>query len=224
MKVEKAYILTIDTPTSQKYLVDAIKSCEIMRFPWDEYKGFCDIPPFDALSKIGVNKKIPFANRVPRGALSMIGHMGIIKKIMDNKECAVILEHDAVMIQPVTVDIPDGEIVVLGYKLKNIERYNSKRAGLPTRLISIDGHEGAHAYALTWRTAEMIWEEFLEVGIQSDSIDNHYFLKERKNFTKIPLSITDPICSLGWIRDSTIWNESSTDNYDFIDSFKSNLN
>ena len=70
----------------------------------------------------------------------------------------------------------------------------------------------------------MIWEEFLEVGIQSDSIDNHYFLKERKNFTKIPLSITDPICSLGWIRDSTIWNESSTDNYDFIDSFKSNLN
>ena len=224
MKVEKAYILTIDTPISQEYLVDAIKSCERMRFPWDEFRGFHDIATTEALEKIGLSPIIPvWEHGNLGGRLSMIGHIGIIKQIWERRECAVILEHDAVMVQPVTVDIPDGEIVVLGYKLKDISKYDSKSAGLPKRLISIDGHEGAHAYAITWKTARMILDEFEEMGIRSWSVDNHYFLKERDTYTKIPMSITDPISALGWVRESTIWDEAVEINYEFIDSFKNNL-
>jgi hypothetical protein len=224
MKVEKAYILTIDTELSQRYLVDAIVSCERMRFPWDEFRGFHDISDTEALEKIGLHSTIPiWRDGNIGGRLSMIGHMGIIKQIWERKECAVILEHDAVMVQPVTVDIPHGQIVVLGYKLKDIQSYDAKSAGLPKRLISIDGHEGAHAYAITWKTARMILDEFEEMGIRSWGVDNHYFLKERDTYTKIPMSITDPISALGWVRESTIWDEAVEINYEFIDSFKNNL-
>ena len=223
MKVEKAYILTIDTELSQRYLVDAIESCERMRFPWDEFKGFHDITTTEALEKVGLSTSTPMEGGVLKGKLGMIGHMGIIKQIWERKECAVILEHDAVMVLPVTVDIPHGEIVVLGYKLKDIERYDAKSAGLPKRLVPIESHEGAHAYAITWKTAKMMLDEFEQRGVQSEGMDNHYFLKERVKHTKIPLSITDPISALGWVRESTIWEEATEINYDFIESFESNL-
>jgi hypothetical protein len=93
-------------------------------------------------------------------------------------------------------------------------------AGGPQGLINISGHEGAHAYAITWNTASAMLDELNTMGV-SLPVDNTYFLKTRT--TKIPLSIAGPTPAVGWIRESTIWKESSTLNYPFIESFSKNL-
>jgi GR25 family glycosyltransferase involved in LPS biosynthesis len=159
-------------------------------------------------------------DRIDPAACATVSHALLWKRILDNKETAIILEHDAVMLQPVDVDIPDHKIVVLGYKLKDISRYNHLKAGKPKDILDIDGHEGAHAYAITWKTAELMLQELQSNGI-SLPIDNSFFLKMRKS--KIPLSIMSPTPAIGWLRKSTIWDESSEINYDFIDSFRYNL-
>jgi hypothetical protein len=224
MKVEKAYILTIDTELSQRYLVDTIKSCEKVKLPWEEFQGFHDISTQEALEKFGFPSTIPLLGEELRGTMCMLGHMAIVKKIWERKECAVILEHDAVMLHPVTVDIPDNEIVVLGYKLKDIKRYDYKQAGLPEKLVPIEAHEGSHAYAITWKTAGMILDEFYSKGVIDNGTDDHYFLKSRTKYTKIPLTLTDPISALGWVRESTIRpSESQERNFLFIQSFVKNL-
>jgi hypothetical protein len=108
----------------------------------------------------------------------------------------------------------------LGYKLTDPSKYNHKKAGKPKSIKVIDGHEGAHAYAITWKTAGLLLDELKEIGVNSP-VDNKFFLKMRE--TKIPIGIADPTPAIGWIRQSTIWPESATLNYEFIESFKNNV-
>lgn len=224
MKIEKAYILKIDEPISQKYAQDCSDSCDKVGLTWEYYNGYCNERRFEVWDELGMTKGVPLVSRYQRGIMSMMGHIAIIKQIWEKKECAVILEHDAIMLHKPTLDIPDGEIVVLGYKLKDITRYEHKKAGPPKERVSIDGHEGAHAYAITWKTAKMILDELNTKGISYDGMDNGYFLKERVNHTIIPLSILSPISALGWIRESTIWDGDPIEsNYEFIKTFKNNL-
>jgi GR25 family glycosyltransferase involved in LPS biosynthesis len=147
--------------------------------------------------------------------------MRIWQSIIDGPdEAVVILEHDAIMLQPLTIDIPDNKIVVLGYKVEDPSRYNHKSAGPPNELIDINGHEGAHAYAITRTTARFLIEEITRQGIRS-AIDNDYFIRGQRR-TAIPLSIASPTPALGWLRKSTIWGASASKNYEFVASFSKN--
>ena len=119
-----------------------------------------------------------------------------------------------------SIDIPDNKIVVLGYKVQDPSRYDHVKAGPPTELIDITGHEGAHAYAITKNTAKFLIKEIEEKSIRS-AIDNDYFIRGQRR-TAVPLSIASPTPALGWLRESTIWSTSAARNYDFIPSFQEN--
>jgi hypothetical protein len=108
----------------------------------------------------------------------------------------------------------------LGYKVTDPQKYNHVKAGPPQQIIDIIGHEGAHAYAITKKTARYLIDELERQGIYS-AVDNDYFLVNQRR-TAVPLSIASPTPAIGWLRQSTIWSGSAARNYPFIPSFHEN--
>lgn len=220
MKIQKAYILRIDTPLSKEYAKVAADSCDKVGLAWEYHEGFHDIDANDAWNSVGFKRRVHRHNLVNKAQLCTAGHAAIWKKIHDNNECAIILEHDSVMLQSVNnVSIPHDVLIVLGYKMEDISRYNHEAAGLPQKIIGLNGHEGAHAYVLTHKTAGLLINEIETQGIWT-AVDNAFFLLGRR--TKVPLAIMSPTPAIGWLRESTIWGSSSTKNYQFIPSFLEN--
>lgn len=228
MLATKAYILKIDTPVSNEYAKICADSCNKVGLPWTYFKGYQNQTGKMAFSQIGI-KGLPTEpyQYIENPAQSMkamcatAGHFHIWKTIAEGPdEAAVILEHDAIMLQPMSINIPDNQIVVLGYKVHDPSSYNHVKAGNPKELISITGHEGAHAYAITRNTAKALIKEIEQKGIRS-AIDNDYFIRGQRR-TDVPLSIASPTPALGWLRESTIWYGSASRNYKFIPSFQEN--
>ena len=115
-------------------------------------------------------------------------------------------------------NVYDNYLITLGYKLSDISKYDYIEANKqPRQLISISGHEGAHAYMMTKRTAQNLIWEIEQKGILG-AVDNAYFIRGQRK-TAIPLVIMSPTPAIGYLRDSTIWDESAHVNYEFIDSF-----
>lgn len=226
MQVSKAYILKINTPISNQYAGVCADSCNKIGLKWEYYNGFQNMTGKMAFGKLGISglptepyQHIANPQQAMKAMCATAGHFGIWKSIAEGTDdAAVILEHDAVMLHPVTIDIPDNTIVVLGYKLEDPTRYDYVSAGKPRELILIDGHEGAHAYAITKKTARFLISEIAEKGIRS-AIDNDYFIRGQRR-TAIPLKIASPTPALGWLRESTIWAKSVNRNYTFIPSFQ----
>jgi hypothetical protein len=170
----KAYILKIDTPISNEYADICAKSCDKVGIRWAFFQGFQGMKGQEAWLKTGIKMKFNRASgKDPntdgeRAECCSAGHGAIWKAIAEGPdEAAIILEHDAIMLHPMNLDIPDGAIIALGYKLTSPSRYNHIKAGPPKELINISGHEGAHAYAITRNTARMMIDEIEERGILS---------------------------------------------------------
>jgi hypothetical protein len=226
MKPTKAYILRIDTPTSIEYAKTCADSCDKIGMPWEYFQGVQNKTIAEAWASAGVY--VPMMNamygqyqEVHAAQCCTAGHAAIWKKIAEGDEAAIVLEHDAIMLHPIDIDIPDDMIVTLGYKLSDPSRYDHENAGVPTRIIRISGHEGAHAYALTPHTARVLIEE-IGSSPSIGNVDNRYFIRGQRN-TYASLGIMDPTPAIGWLRKSTIWDESAERNYEFINSFKNNL-
>lgn len=228
MKPTKAYILRINHPTSIEYAKTCSDSCDKIGLPWQYFEGYQNMTGKMAFAKTGI-KNLPtepyqYIDHPSAGNKAMCctaGHFHIWKSIAEGEDAAaVILEHDAIMLQPIDIDIPDNKIVVLGYKVKDPKRYDHVTAGKTKEFISIDGHEGAHAYAMTKNTAKFLIQEIETKGIRS-AVDNDYFIRKQRR-TEIPLVIASPTPAIGWLRDSTIWGDSADRNYSFIPSFQQN--
>jgi len=232
-KVSKAFILRINEPKSIEYAQGAAESCDKVGLAWSYFDGYSHMTGRDAWSLTGVKMRWPvlepheptfLLNPLPghKAECASAGHGAIWKRIAQGPdEAAIILEHDAIMLHPLELEVPDYKIAVLGYKVPDPEKYNHVKAGNAKEWLSINGHEGAHAYAITKKTAQFLVDEIEDVGLLG-CIDNAYFLRHQRK-CQLPLVLANPNVALGYIRDSTIWNEgSSTLNYDFIRSFKEN--
>lgn len=228
MKPTKAYILKIDNPISNEYAKTASDSCDRIGLPWEYFEGYTNMSTFDAYSKTGINVNPDMLQRIksytaPDNPMCCsAGHAAIWKKIADGNECAIVLEHDALMFHNIEIDVPDNVITVLGYKTTTPEKYNYIDAGPPQTYHIIDGHEGAHAYALTPTTAKTLVSEIEQFGILG-CVDNAYFLKFQRK-TRVPIAIMDPTPAIAWLRQSTLWNSSAYSNYQMIPSFLAHFN
>lgn len=223
----KAYILKTKNEISTEYAAVCAESCANVGIHFEYVEWWSEGCPKEAWQSIDIpiknfnnwragNTKAQFATS---------GHALIWKKIRDSEEPGIVLEHDAIMLHNIDIEIPDDAIVVLGYKLQNPEEYDHIAAGKPAGVddVKAGGHEGAHAYAITHNTAAKLLKEIEDRGIPG-AIDNTHFLKSRTKHTQIPLKIMYPTPAIGWLRESTIWKTSATRNYEFIDSFKDNYN
>lgn len=228
MKPQIIFILRHNSEVSKRYSVDASNSCDKLGLKWEYFEGFSGIDSTDAWRQLSLikidDKKTPFGVDTSRNkaALCTASHVAIWKKIVDeDHQCAIILEHDALMLHKLDLDIPDHTILALGYKIPNPSKYKHEIAGPPARLQKIDGFNGSHAYAITKNTAQKLIDGIKYRGT-SGCIDTHYFQKNSyRNGNN--LMLCDPVAAIGWIRESTIWQNSSQINRKFIPSFKNNL-
>lgn len=223
----KAYILKTDDPISEEYAKTCAISCDNVGLPWEYFLGFQGITGRSAWLKTGIKMNFTTTHgkninsSAEKAECCSASHAAIWKKIANGPdEIGIILEHDAIMLHPLTIHIPDDIIAVLGYKIKEPIAYNHINAGLPLQLIDVDGHEGAHAYAITKKTAKKLLDEIENRGLLG-CIDNAYFLPRQRK-TKVNLKIVSPTPAIGWIRKSTIWNQPSVRNTPFIKSFRDN--
>ena len=227
MKIEKAFILKMNEKRSHAYAKTCAESCDKVGLPWEYFenayhqeigKAANGITHYAEEHGIKFGKKPTMSGGA---ACATVGHFIIWKKIIDQNVCGIVLEHDALMLHKPEVDIPDDQLVCLGYKVRDPENYKHEVAGAPQKIVERKKHGGAHAYALTPNTAKVL------LGIVSDRpkcsyIDNQYFLSGGQR-GKVTLGITDPIAAIGWLRESTIWSKSAVDNYaPILDSFKDN--
>jgi len=223
MKPTKAYILRIPDPRSIEYAKGAAKSCDEVGLPWEYVEGYTEQKNLWENFFLKTNKPMRSHGK---GGCATASHIYIWDKIANGNECCVVLEHDAVMLHPVGVEIPDNTIVALGYKVKDPENYDHIKAGPPDALESRSKHGGAHAYCITPHTAQKLIDNIKRHGLNS-MVDNTYFLRQSKRpqLEGVDLAITNPIAAIGWLRESTIWKNSAVDNYrPILQSFLDNYN
>lgn len=217
---EKAYIMRTTDPRSIAYSKVCAESCDKVGLPYEfweahNYRTADDLWYGDAY--VGTYQP----TMVPPAASATATHYDLWKHIAKNNECAVILEHDAVMLHPLDIDIPDGVMCAIGYKFADITRYDHISAGPPKEIIPIDSHHGAHGYCITSKTAQMLLEELKHLGAMV-SIDSSHFIRDDQTYVcKIPLAIISPTPGIAWLRESTIWSDGAQEtNAPLIDSFK----
>ena len=212
MQPERAYILRINTDLSREYAKCAAESCERVGLAWEYFEGYTEKDsilsklPVKSENKIRVNGK---------GGACTASHIHIWHKIANSDQCSIVLEHDAIMLHKPNIEIPDNVLVALGYKVTDPENYDHEKAGPTTSIQPRKHHGGAHAYALTPNTAKKLINNLEKNGLKS-LVDNYYFLRQksvRRTEDGVSLGIADPICAVGWVRQSTIWAKSAVDNY-----------
>jgi glycosyltransferase involved in cell wall biosynthesis len=220
----KAYILKINESHSHEYANDCAKSCDKIGLKYEYHYGPENKTPTELWQNSNLGISFPYYKDMHSpSACCTHGHFEIWKKIAEGNETAIIMEHDAIMLQPVDIEIPDGAIVTLGYKLRDISRYTNQNG--PDKIVPVKTHRGAHAYAITPKTAKMLLEELKEKGCHV-CIDTMYFRRLDPKYTsEIPLMLTDPICALGWVRYSTVSDIFPPDVTDlvYVQSFTENL-
>lgn len=223
MKPTKAYIIKINTPLSHQLSETAARSCIKVDLDYEYFYGV------EGLTEEEAFKTLPFPvtlhhTQLAAAACVTVSHYLVWQKIVEENVCAVVLEHDAIMLHKPDLDIPDNEIVVLGYKLRDPKIYDYRQAGPPKEIVKLHAHSGAHAYCLTPTTARILLDEVRDQGI-IESIDNRYFLRDKpEKVTGVPISIMNPSSAIGWLRKSTVWGESWDFNYEPLPSFNTNLN
>jgi len=221
MKPSKAYIMLIDTPESVEMAKTAIESCERLGMEYEIVLGIQNKTTREAIdlfsSILPVNAQMD-----DKAACATVTHFMIWKMIADRKECAVILEHDAILLHKPDFDVPDNKIVALGFKMFQVDAYDHEKVGPTKRIVDLPAHAGAHAYAITYITAEILLKELLErIGVPQ-AIDNTYFLRDLADpefSTRVPMALADPICALGWLRRSSIWDKPEERNVALLTSF-----
>ena len=223
----KVYIIRISDPLSQEYAKTAAESCEKLNMNYEFIEGVENMNASDAwgLLKVKTKGKTPTSKTKhissdTKASCATVSHILTWEKMIEDKVgCAVILEHDALMLHKPEINIPDNIIAVLGYKVTDPNRYDHVKAGPPKSIQDIKYHNGAHAYAITLQTAKNLIEE-IRVRGSFGAIDNAYFMSNRK--TRVPIGIVDPTPSIGWVRKSTIWKSPVGVNSKFINSFEQN--
>ena len=236
----KAFILRINDSRSIEYAKHTADSCDKVGLDWEYFQGFQNMHAQYAWGKTGIHitksegqeRQFPSPDAIPPHVDNLpvghiaeccsAGHASIWKKIADSDlDIGIVLEHDALMLHNIdTMTIPDKRICVLGYKMTDPSRYNHENAGPPINTLPLDGHEGAHAYAMTVNTARLLVKE-IEVFGRLGCVDNAYFIRQQRK-TQVPLCIANPTPAIGWLRESTIWGKSAQVNYNFIPSFQEN--
>lgn len=234
-KIDKIYIIRIADPLSIERSEDCAKSCEDVGMPYEFWKGTQGIQGKDLHLQFDFPIEFKHVYSIPHSNATA-SHIKLWKHILDNKETAIILEHDAYMLHKVDMEIPDGAIVVMGYKLMNKDDYDHVTAGPPKTISQAFQHCGAHAYAITWKTAEELIDEVKKYGVRS-CIDTGYFMRigntkpwgkkdpPPAKQTGIPLMRMDPTPAIGWVRDarSTVAYGSGAANFHLTPSFRQNL-
>jgi GR25 family glycosyltransferase involved in LPS biosynthesis len=228
-KPEKAYILRHKSSQSHELAKAAADSCEAVGLSWQYWDGYCNMSKHEIWVDLGLYdlsaKDAPAGSREAKAAACTASHHAIWYDIVKNNvKCAVILEHDAIMLHKPNIDIPDHMCVGLGYRIDDLTKYDHKKAGAPQKVVEVKRIAGTHAYAINNKTAHFLINKIKERNKPCGCIDAHMFNADMSTrVLKAKIGMCDPISAVAWLRGSTIQNKPSTTNINAINSYKLNL-
>jgi len=110
----KAYILKINEELSMKYAKIAADSCDKVGLPWEYHLGYSNQTGKSAFRDLNIPglptepyKHIENPYTAHKAFCCTAGHFAIWKKIAEGTDnVGVVLEHDAIMLQPISIEIP----------------------------------------------------------------------------------------------------------------------
>lgn len=162
----KAYILHIDTPESAQYAAIASASCLSHDVMCEMVEGIHGKPYEQIKKETGMEvgrENVKGEEQYWKEYNAALGHIEIWKKIAAGKEVGVVLEHDAVVKENFNeVEVNDMEIVHLGPKVKHIDDYAWPNKSRVYTRHEVRRWEGAHAYAMTPKTAQYLLDKIKE--------------------------------------------------------------
>lgn len=159
MKIEHAYILYIDDPESIKYMEQCVESCKKYYISYNTiqwYKPPITTSELYANHGLNLNPRLDHPSNLIhlKEAMCSTGHIFIWEKIIQSHKGAVaIFEHDAVIKRNfLDIDVEDGEITFLGYRVDQSEDYEC--VSDEYKKLPINEFSGTHAYVITPNTAK----------------------------------------------------------------------
>ena len=161
----KAYILYINRPESAEQTARASASCLEHDVMCEMVEGIVG-KSYDQIKEetgmlVGRSEDDHIYWKEYNAAL---GHIKIWNKIIESGEAGIVLEHDAVVKYNLNdLEVKDGEILHLGPKVYDIDDYTYPE-DFPGEKIyhEVRRWEGAHAYALTPKTAQYLIDKMNE--------------------------------------------------------------
>lgn len=176
----KTYILYIDREKSIEYANECLESCKKFGLDAVLFQGVCDKTNRELMRRYGykINTDM-YASEY----CTTIGHINAWKEIAKSDEVGVVFEHDCVVKADYSkIECNDGELVVLGPLVYEHTDYN-----FPVKYIDdidrqdIQFFKGAHAYAITPKTAQMMLDELDRIGQILMPIDGLLGLRNKFN-------------------------------------------
>ena len=215
MKIEHAYILYIDDPDSIRYMEECKKTCEEHGIPVTPFLGLRLPTTVDHIKEkwgFRVNPLVEQRKDEPvfevwfKEQLCLTGHLAMWKKIATEHTNAVaVFEHDALVKRNfLDVDVVDGELLFLGYRMDHRDDYEC--VDEPFTKYDITKFEGTHAYAITPWTASACLKaldqlDMLPLGV---SIDH---MMGVTNAFKLPLRVVDPAPTIAAIENKKSYTQ-----------------
>ena len=192
MNIEHAYILHIDDPNSIAYMEECVRSCEQYGIHNTSY-GWLKPPILTStmLSNfdLHLNPRLDHPDNLVhlKEAMCSTGHISLWRRIVERHAGAVaIFEHDAVVKRNfLDIDVEDGEIVFLGYRLDSADDYECTDDQFVK--YPIQEFSGTHAYAITPNTARHLLDTITKKDKFSRLCENCQCDKEYL-----------PVCSVDW--------------------------
>lgn len=176
MGVEKAYIIRVKgNEKSEKFAKRCAESCEKVKMPyefWDAYDGIDgDIKPPEHHNSIMRLIRVT-DHYLTRGEVACaLSHISLWAKCAEEDKPLVILEHDAIMVQPYLQHAVYNSISYLGGSEQAVQGWPVQ----PTPPHGTDGHNNhflcrAHAYAIDPAVAKNMLAHVIKFGI-TDPLD-----------------------------------------------------
>ena len=210
MLIEKALIIRrLSNQVSIEYAKLCADSCETFGLDYEYNVAVENLSCEEAFEQTGLVATQSYKNEIKgiRGhCCTTCSHFNCWQRIVELNKTCVVLEHDAILLGDIkNIDIPHDSVVTFGNIIDSPMNYEP--IGPAERLEPIGSAKGAHAYALTPRTAQFLIEDARKNGVKT-AVDRWLM----RGFDDVPhcgkpLYMCDPPQVVSWARISTIQSD-----------------
>lgn len=162
--IEKAYILHTSNPSSLGYAQECAASCDQYGVPYEYLVGHEDLSLEDMEKQYGWTvEEGRYREEWHKEFMCTLGHVMFWQKVVDENKTCAILEHDAIVKTDLRrVNIHDGILTFLGYRVDSRDDYSVPK-NPEFEQYYVNKFEGTHGYAVTPTTAKLLIERFNHV-------------------------------------------------------------
>lgn len=220
-KIEKAYIIRINTPESIAQADACARSCEEHNVPYEFFEGYMRPEREFIREETGFE-----LNLTPGERGCTASHFKIWQKLINEGITAAIFEHDVIVKRNfIGLEIPDNAYAFLGYRVEDASHYNCPNDDFT--IARIYKFEGTHAYAINPITAQACLSKINDEMYRrvNQSIDGFISINNLLGQMQLIVDPTPVVCVVGGNKTSTAQEDGKVARYNesIIPSFYQNI-